>query len=158
MYQFIKKCRSALLVFLTHQLALPFLQKFRKPEFFPFTTADLFQFKPETLGYDLVHFLHRKELSLLPYYAKHDIKHILLDYDTTEEGEVCLQCFMLGNGHCSFPVTATVLFGLLLMPEHYAFFITAFKRGRKSIPIHGWQWHLLVHEKTTCLKNIINHT
>jgi ubiquinone biosynthesis protein Coq4 len=56
---------------------------------------------------------------LLPYYARHDIKHILLDYDTKNEGEGCLQCFMLGNGHVSFPVVATVLYGWATMPEHW---------------------------------------
>ena len=36
-------------------------------------------------------------------YARHDMKHILLDYDTTDEGEGCLQCLCWETGTCHFP-------------------------------------------------------
>lgn len=156
-YQLIVKLRSALLVFLTHRMALPLLKKIRKPEYFPYAADALQQFPALTLGYDLVHFLHRKELNLLPYYAKHDIKHILLNYDTTDEGEVCLQCFMLGNGHISFPVAATVLYGLVTMPEYLGSFCKAYRRGRRSVAIKNWPWHLVVLEPTRDLQNKINN-
>lgn len=157
LYQQIKKTRSAFLVFLTHRMALPLLKRIRKPEYFPYSSEALQQFPVNTLGYDLVHFLHHKELHLLPYYAKHDIKHILLEYDTTEEGEVCLQCFMLGNGHISFPVAATVLYGLVTMPEYLGSFRRAYQRGKKSISIKNWQWHTIVLESTRVLQNMINN-
>lgn len=156
LYQQIKKMRSALLVFLTHRLALPVLKKIRKPEYFPYSVAALQQFPVNTLGYELVNFLHRKELHLLPYYAKHDIKHILLDYDTTDEGEVCLQCFMLGNRHISFPVAATVLYGLVTMPEYWGSFRKAYRRGKNCIAISNWKWFEIVKEPTQDLKDTIN--
>ena len=146
-----------MLVFLTHGLALPLLKKVRKPEYFPYTAEALQKFPVHTLGFDLVNFLHRKELQLLPYYAKHDIKHILLAYDTTDEGEVCLQCFMLGNGHFSFPVAATVLYGLVTMPEYWKSFSKAYNRGKQSISIKNWEWHLVVWEPTAVLRQKINH-
>ena len=114
-YSFIKKCRSALLVYLTHKMALPVLRLIRKPIVFPYTAEELKHFPEGTLGKELVNFLEIKKLELLPYYAKHDIKHILLGYDTTDEGEGCLQCFMLGNRHVSFPVIATVLYGCMAL-------------------------------------------
>ncbi len=129
-------------------MALPILKIIRRPKPFPYTKEELFQFPKHTLGNDLVHFLDEKELNLLPYYAKHDIKHILLQYDTTDEGEVCLQCFMLGNGHISFPVAATVLYGFVTMPEYWSKFRRAFKRGRRSIRIANWQWFELLAEPT----------
>ncbi len=155
-YQQIKGARSVLLVFLTHRLALPLLKKVRKPEYFPYTVESLQQFPVNTLGYDLVHFLHRKELQLLPYYAKHDIKHILLQYDTTDEGEVCLQSFMLGNRHISFPVVATVLYGFITMPEYWSSFRRAYTRGRQCKPIDGWNWFGILHLPTKHLQNMIN--
>jgi ubiquinone biosynthesis protein Coq4 len=149
-------------VFLIHRLALPLLMKIRKPEHFPYTVEALQQFPVNSMGFDLVNFLHRKELQLLPYYAKHDIKHILLQYDTTDEGEVCLQCFMLGNRHFSFPVAATVLYGLVTMPEYRKSFNKAYHRGKKSISIKNWQWHLIVWEPTEALRkkiyNNVNNT
>lgn len=157
MYKTVKKLRTRLLVFLTHKMALPFLQMIRKPEYFPFSANDLQQFPPGTLGLDLVNFLYRKELQLLPYYAKHDIKHILLQYDTTDRGEVCLQCFMLGNGHISFPVMATVLYGFVTMPEYRRSFRKAYHRGKKSVSISHWQWHKIVSEQTTDLQQKMNN-
>jgi ubiquinone biosynthesis protein Coq4 len=88
----------------------------------------------------------------LPYYAKHDIKHILFEYDTTDEGEVCLQCFMLGNKHISFPVAATVLYGFFTMPEYWSKFIKAYKRGANTISLQNWQWFNLITEQTIILK------
>ena len=154
-YSFIKKQRSALLVYLTHRMALSVLRLIRKPVVFPYTIAELKLFPEGTLGRDLVNFLSTKELQLLPYYAKHDIKHILLEYDTTDEGESCLQCFMLGNRHVSFPVIATVLYGFITMPEYWPAFRKAFKRGQSCKRIENWKWFEILTEKTIDLKNKI---
>ncbi len=156
LYTFISKYRAALLVLLTHHLALPLLRIIRKPGRFPYSAEELSTFPVGTVGYDLYHFLHVKELYLLPHYARHDIKHILLNYDTTGEGEVCLQCFMLGNGHLSFPVLATVLYGFITMPEHWALFRKAWRRGLQAPPLSGWNWPALVTEQTQTLIEKIN--
>ncbi len=156
MYKQIKKVRSKLLVYLTHKMALPVLKLIRKPEKFPYTTLQLSEFIEGSLGKDLYNFLDVKELELLPYYARHDVKHILLGYDTTDEGEGCLQCFMLGNGHISFPVIATVLYGVVTMPEYWNSFIKAFKRGKVCEPIAYWKWFELLHLPTSTLKQKIN--
>ncbi|MBK7882731.1 MAG: hypothetical protein IPJ81_02030 [Chitinophagaceae bacterium] len=156
MHKQIIKFRSKLLVYLTHKMALPVLRIIRKPEIFPFSLHELERFPDGTLGSDLVYFLHEKKLDLLPYYARHDIKHILLEYDTTDEGEGCLQCFMLGNGHLSFPVIATVLYGLITMPEYWKAFKKAYIRGKKAPPISKWKWFEILKEPTAGLKNKIN--
>jgi ubiquinone biosynthesis protein Coq4 len=151
-YKAIKKCRSDLLVYLTHRMALPMLQLVRNPVVFPYSMTELRQLPENTMGHDLAVFLEAKKLDLLPYYARHDIKHILLDYDTTDDGEVCLQCFMLGNRHVSFPVLATVLYGFVTMPEYWPLFRKAFRRGRECRPIENWKWFEILAEKTSDLK------
>jgi Coenzyme Q (ubiquinone) biosynthesis protein Coq4 len=156
MHKYIIKIRSRILVFLTHNMALPFLKFVRRPLLFPYTISDLQQMNKGTLGNDLYLFLQLKKLSLLPYYAKHDIKHILLGYDTTDEGEVSLQCFMLGNRHLSLPVAATVLYGFLTMPEYWSKFIKAYKRGAKSRSLNNWQWFAILQESTIFLQQKIN--
>jgi ubiquinone biosynthesis protein Coq4 len=156
-YYILAGLRSKTLVFLTHNMALPMLRFIRRPQVFPYTSAELRAFPAGTLGYDLVHFLHRRNLKLLPHYAKHDIKHILLQYDTTDEGEVCLQCFMLGNGHISFPVVATVLYGFVTMPEYWKKFRMAYSRGKQSIPIKNWSWFSILQEPTHSLIHKINN-
>lgn len=156
MHPLIRKLRSKLLVFLTHQLALPILKIIRSPQKFEFTKEALYQLPEGTLGRELVTMLNKKNLRLLPYYAKHDIKHILLQYDTTDEGEVCLQCFMLGNHHLSFPVLATVVFGMITMPEYWNKFNHAYQRGSRCKPIVGWKWFTLLDQPTQLLIHKIN--
>jgi ubiquinone biosynthesis protein Coq4 len=138
-------------------MALPLLKIIRKPEIFPYTSDELKHFPDHTLGKDLITFLEAKQLDLLPYYARHDMKHILLGYDTTDEGEACLQCFMLGNGHVSFPVLATVIYGFITMPEYWGKFRNAFKRGKRSAAIGEWQWFDLLHASTVALRDSINN-
>lgn len=147
--------RSAILVFLTHNIALPLLKKIRKPNPFDHSKDSLKGLEDGTLGKDLYYFLEKRELPLLPHYARHDLKHVLLNYDTTDEGEVCLQSFMLGNGRVSFPVLATVIYGFVTMPEYWKKMIMAFRKGRKSISIHGWVWNEVVFEHTNKLQEKI---
>ena len=149
------KTRSQILVYLTHNLALPFLKYVRKPEVFPYTANQLLCFPQDSLGNDLIKYLQKRKLKLLPYYARHDMKHLILEYDTTDKGEVCLQCFMLGNRHASFPVIATVLYGLLTMPEYFNSFRKAFVRGRNSAPISNLKWFEILYSQTTTIRKWI---
>lgn len=147
--------RSTILVFLTHKIALPLLKIIRKPNNFKFTKADLEKFLPGTLGNDLFLFLEKRNLPLLQHYSRHDLKHVLLNYDTTDEGEACLQAFMLGNGRISFPVLATVLYGFATMPEHWEKMRQAYRLGKNSNPIHHWKWNEVIIEETISLRRKI---
>ncbi|RYY70778.1 MAG: hypothetical protein EOO13_05425 [Chitinophagaceae bacterium] len=155
MYKFIIRVRSGILVWLTHSLALPILKLIRKPEKFPYSMQQLNEFEVGSMGRDLADFLDNKELELLPYYARHDMKHILLEYDTTDEGEGCLQCFMLGNGHLSFPVVATVVYCFVTMPEYWHHFKLAYQRGKRSAPIGNLDWFATLTVPTSDLKKRI---
>lgn len=155
MKKYLIRLRSAILVFLTHKIALPLLKIFRRPNAFQFTMDDLSQFPTGSLGNDLYGFLHSRNLPLLKHYARHDLKHIVLGYDTTDEGEACLQSFMLGNGRISFPVLATVVYGYLTMPEYWSKMRAAYRQGRRSTSIHGWKWNELLPEQTATLQQRI---
>ena len=98
----LKKVRESILVILTHKIALPMLKLVRRPNEFTYSEDELHSLPAGTLGNDLFLFLKQRNLPLLKHYARHDLKHVLLDYDTTEEGEACLQSFMFGNGRISF--------------------------------------------------------
>ena len=150
------KIRETVLVFLTHKIALPMIKQVRKPTEFTYSEDDLQSLPSGTLGNDLFMFLKQRNLPLLKHYARHDLKHVLLSYDTTEEGEACLQSFMLGNGRVSFPVLATVTYSCLTMPEHWSKIKKAFFQGKKSNPIHSWKWNELLKEPTEELRRKIN--
>ena len=159
MKKFLIKKRSAVLVFLTHNIALPLLRHVRTPAAFTYSELELYMLPDGTLGKDFFNFLEKRNLPLLKHYARHDLKHVLLNYDTTDEGEVCLQSFMLGNGRISFPVLATVAYGFITMPEHWKAMRSAFKKGRQCTSFHGWKWNELLVEQTDSLRNkIFNET
>lgn len=150
--------RSAILVFLTHQIALPLLKIIRRPNTFRYSKEQLAFFPEGSLGKDLYLFLEKRDLPLLKHYARHDLKHVLLNYDTTDKGEACLQSFMLGNGRVSFPVLATVAYGFITMPEYWQLMRRAFKQGRRCNSFHNWPWNEMLVEPTASLQNkIFNH-
>lgn len=151
----LKALRCKTLVFLTHHMGLPALKLFRKPKVFPWTKDELLKMDNGTVGRELIEFINNKNLELLTYYARHDMKHIVLGFDTTEEGELCLQSFMLGNGRISFPVLATVLFGLFTAPGHWKKMLSSFRTGRRCISIHQWDWFSLVPLQIKKVQNLI---
>ena len=149
------KIRKQLMVFLTHKIGLPMLKLVRRPNVFTYTERQLQYLPAGTLGNDLFIFLRDRDLPLLKHYTRHDLKHVLLGYDTTEEGEACLQSFMLGNGRISFPVLATVGYSLITMPEYRAKMRKAFQEGKKCESIHGWNWNELLQLPTEVLREKI---
>lgn len=154
--KFIVTVRCKLLVFLTHQLALPALRYFRKPKPFPYSFEQLKCLPEGTLGNDLAVFIETKNLQLLTHYARHDLKHIILGFDTTEEGELCLQSFMLGNGRISVPVLATVGFGLFTAPEFWRKMWLSFCMGKTCNSIHTWNWFSLIEMPTNEIRQQLN--
>jgi len=154
----ILRIRETILVLLTHRIALPVLKLVRRPNEFTYSENDLESLPPATLGNDLFIFLKQRNLPLLKHYARHDLKHVLLGYDTTEEGEACLQSFMFGNGRISFPVLATVTYSFITMPEYWSKMKEAFRQGKKSDPIHPWKWNELLKEPTEELRKKIVST
>src|SRR4030095_14007694 len=151
----LKKIRETILVLLTHKIALPMLKLVRRPNEFTYCEDELKSLPAGTLGNDLGIFLNQRNLPLLKHYARHDLKHVLLGYDTTEEGEACLQSFMFGNGRISFRVLATVAYSFLTMPEYWNKMKKEFLQGKKSNPIHPWKWNEILKEPTEELRRKI---
>jgi ubiquinone biosynthesis protein Coq4 len=145
MIQILKKLRSNILVLLTHTIALPILKIIRRKKKFPYSMEQLSALPYETVGNELWQLLNAHSIRLLPYYERHDIKHVVLDYPFTDEGEVSLQFFMLANGRVSFPVLATVIYGLVTMPEYYSSFRTAWERGKQAKSLENMDWFGIMH-------------
>lgn len=140
MKRILKKLRSNILVMLTHTIALPILKIVRRKKKFPYSMEQLSALPFETVGNELWQILNAHNLRLLPYYERHDIKHVVLNYPFTDEGEVSLQFFMLANGRVSFPVLATVIYGLVTMPEYYSSFKRAWQRGKQAKSLENMDW------------------
>lgn len=149
MLQKLKKNRCRLLEWGTHDLMLPIIRTLKHLPEFPYTAADLRKMPSGSLGKELLHFLEGRQLHLLKGYESHDIKHTLLGYGPTEDGEAAMQYFFLGNGQRSFPVIITVAVTLIIMPEYYGIFRRAYKRGKATPSLNGVQWFDLLPYQTT---------
>lgn len=91
-----------------------------------------------SLGSEIANALDRRKLTLVPRYESHDLKHALLDFDMTAEGEIRMQAFMIGNGNYSVPSLAIFLFGAALLPDLWPTLRTDFAKGRKTRPVSTW--------------------
>lgn len=136
----LKRFRKRLLVYLAHEVALPYFKLIRKGYNFPYALRELQHFPEGTVGQELYGFFFNNDLEMLPHYEKHDIKHVVLGYPPTEEGEVSLQCFMLANGRITLPVVFSVVIGLAIMPEKWLSFRKAFALGRRTPSLNKLNW------------------
>ncbi len=143
-----KQIRCKIITWSTHRLALPAIRILLKPKKFPYTIQQLKLLPQESLGAALLQFLENHQLHLLPDYESHDVKHALLGYPATEEGEASLQYFFLGNGQRSFPVLITVLVTFLIMPEYHNAFKKAYIRGKSTPSLGGTNWFSLLDQPT----------
>ncbi|AOW20731.1 hypothetical protein LPB138_08590 [Urechidicola croceus] len=100
--------------------------------------SELRKFKNGTLGKEIADCLDNHNLTLVPKYESHDLKHVLLDYKMTAEDEIRMQAFMVGNGNHSIPSFAILLFGAILLPDLWQIFYSDFKKGKNSTPISKW--------------------
>ncbi|WBA44003.1 hypothetical protein [Hymenobacter canadensis] len=78
----------------------------------------LSQLPDGTVGHALGACLLARELTLVPGFESHDLKHVVLAYELEPVGEIRMQAFMLGNGNWTLPSMLIFLFGLLLLPQH----------------------------------------
>jgi len=147
--------RKRLLVYLAHEVALPYFKLVRRGYRFPYSLKQLQKLPDGTVGKALYSFFEDNDLHLLPHYEKHDIKHVVLGYPPTEEGEVCLQCFMLANGRITAPVLFSVAVGLLIMPEKWGVFRRAWIRGRSTPSLNRLNWFSLVQQPIEAVRNRI---
>ena len=99
---------------------------------------ELRTYEAGTLGKEIANCLDHHHLNLVPNYESHDLKHVLLNYEMTAEGEIRLQAFMIGNGNYSIPSFAIFIFGALLLPDLWKTFYLDFKKGRQSKSIVHW--------------------
>ncbi len=87
-----------------------------------------------TVGKTVAMELDELGVQLIPQFENHDLKHALLGYDRTLEGELEMQAFMFGNGNrtllCLLPLLPSIL-----LPPIWQKLIVAYRRGRKASSI-----------------------
>lgn len=84
-----------------------------------------------TIGYDLAQLLKENQLTIIPRFEDHDLKHLILGYGMTSMEEIRMQAYLFGNGNWS-PFCLVFLATGLIFPEEWKSFYIEFKKGRKG--------------------------
>ena len=119
-------------------LSVSTIELFSKMEPYKQKVSELRNLEKGTLGKEIAECLDKHNLTLIPKYESHDLKHVLLNYQMTAEDEIRMQAFMVGNGNYSIPSFAILIFGAILLPDLWRTFYSDFKKGKKSIGISEW--------------------
>jgi ubiquinone biosynthesis protein Coq4 len=115
----------------------------------------LLQYPPGTVGHEMLCFFERYGFDFVPYYEKHDLKHVLLGYDATAPDEMRMQAFMFGNaGFRPFIKLFTIIF-LIWTPDVWRELPYHFLIGRFTKPIGGLRVEDLAHRDLQEVRNEI---
>lgn len=135
LYQQLKKLRQRVMERLTCWLYFPMLFSVYKPTHKPYSREALLKMPKNSLGNNVVKFIEKQGLKLIPNYELHDAKHVLTGYGTAFEDEIKLQFFELGNGNHSLPVWVAIVIGTVSAPDYLLQFLAAYRKGKSCRPI-----------------------
>jgi ubiquinone biosynthesis protein Coq4 len=121
------------------------------------STADLLMYPAESLGFTLGQFLQANHLEPVPKAEKHDCYHVLLNYKTDMLSETQMQWFLVGSGKRTLFTTGAAILALLVLPERFNHYKSAYQRGKKAVNISGWDFYSLLKTPLSQLQHIIFH-
>lgn len=91
-----------------------------------------------TLGRAIWLFLRARNFELVPWYERHDLKHVLLGYPPYPPGEIRMQAFMFGNAGFSVVHTLIFLSFVIWTPEVWPELPYHYRVGQLTKPIGHW--------------------
>lgn len=124
----------------TKQLAFGvfFLRYFGNEEKCKRLTEELSQFPNGTVGRTLYQKMKNQNITFVPYYESHDLKHVLLGYDMEAGQEMQMQAFMFGNSGFSLWYTLITLSFLIWTPEVWSSLPYHYRVGKHCASIANW--------------------
>lgn len=103
-----------------------------------YSINDFNKMPKNSLGYGLYDYLNKTNLSFKSNLIRHDIKHILLNYEMKMPDELKIHAFLIGNKSYNIMGIIYLVICICIVPEIIPTLIKEYKRGKKAI----------------CLKNI----
>lgn len=108
------------------------------------SSDDMLRFAKGSLGNELGLFYKQYQFEPVDKAERHDVFHVLLNYSTDVKDESAMQFFLWGNGKPSLFTIGTCLISAILFPLDIAYFIKAYKRGKRATPIRSWDFKMLL--------------
>ncbi len=127
----------------------------RKKRQWTFTEEQLLYFQADSLGRKLGEFYKTHGFRMIPKYENHDVHHLLTSYGTKMPEEIAMQYLLLGNGKRSAYLLGAITFGTFVYPEHFKMYLNAFRKGRKMITFHHWNFEEMLDKNVHSLKELI---
>ena len=92
-----------------------------------------------TIGQGIWQMLNGGQYEPVPFYEKHDLKHVLLGYPPAACDEMRMQAFMFGNA--GFSLSSLVMFGMFVVwtPEVWLELPYHFRVGQLTKPVGDWE-------------------
>ena len=129
--------REKFIVWLFDISTAPYAKYFKtEKDSWSMTAVDLLTYPKETLGYEMGLFLTSNSFELMDRLETHDAYHIITGYGTDVPNEIAQQYFFFGNGKRTLYMLGVLFLSIFLLPEHFSRYITAYRRGTSSHPLH----------------------
>lgn len=97
-----------------------------------YTLEDCSKMNKTSLGYSLYSYLTTNNLSFKPNLIRHDMKHILLNYEMKIEDELKLHAFLIGNRSYNIMGIIYLATCLLFVPKTFLELKKDYKKGKSA--------------------------
>ena len=154
-----RNLREQLIAWLFHISIAPYATFFkRKKESWGLTANDLLAYPNGSLGHATGLFLTANSFELMERLEDHDTYHVITGYGTDVPNEIAQQYFLFGNGKRTLYVIGVLLLSVLLLPDNMQQYLTAYKRGTASNPIHVLDMKSILNQPLKDIKTHIFNT
>ncbi len=105
-----------------------------------------------SLGREIWLLLRSRNLELVPWYERHDLKHVLLGYPPYPPDEIRMQAFMFGNAGFSPVYTLIFLLFVIWTPEVWPELPYHYRVGQLTRPVGDWDIERFAHRNVAELR------
>ena len=98
-----------------------------------YTMNDFHNMPKNSLGYGLYEYLNKTNLTFKPNLIRHDIKHILLNYEMKMPDELKIHAFLIGNKNYNSMGIVYLIICVLIVPEIIPTLKKEYLRGKKAV-------------------------